>query len=318
MDLLALATTDGQLSLARLDWNKQGGERENKLWTSNPDSPVTSLGWRPDGKVLASGHADGSVQLHHIEDGEVLHASKPHAAAVTSLHWQEAPAADAAQSSCAHQSVVARFTLPTHGGGGGSGGVLGGTGKAGAGKAGGAAAGGGGGGGGGGGAKKDAGTAGGGGAGSRTLLDHFNPPTRLTVLCSGDADGAVVLSAFGIFPVGSADLAAARLLLPDDAASSGGNIAVQHASLSPDLSRVLVAFSSSSSSSSSASSTTASSSSHAATASVPLLAARSREVCQIAAGLSSSLHTILVHIRSTASTRIFIFCIFHPSSPVHL
>ena len=269
MDLLALATTDGQLSLARLDWNKQGGERENKLWTSNPDSPVTSLGWRPDGKVLASGHADGSVQLHHIEDGEVLHASKPHAAAVTSLHWQEAPAADAAQSSCAHQSVVARFTLPTHGGGGGSGGVLGGTGKAGAGKA--------------GGAKKDAGTAGGGGAGSRTLLDHFNPPTRLTVLCSGDADGAVVLSAFGIFPVGSADLAAARLLLPDDAASSGSNIAVQHASLSPDLSRVLVAFSSSSSSSS-ASSTTASSSSHAATASVPLLAARSREVCQIAAG----------------------------------
>ena len=39
MDLLALATTDGQLSLARLDWNKQGGERENKLWTTNPESP---------------------------------------------------------------------------------------------------------------------------------------------------------------------------------------------------------------------------------------------------------------------------------------
>ena len=42
MDLLALATTDGQLSLSRLEWNKQGGERENKLWSTNPDAPVTS------------------------------------------------------------------------------------------------------------------------------------------------------------------------------------------------------------------------------------------------------------------------------------
>ena len=43
MDLLALATSDGQLALSRLDWNKTGGERENRLWTANPDSPVTSL-----------------------------------------------------------------------------------------------------------------------------------------------------------------------------------------------------------------------------------------------------------------------------------
>jgi hypothetical protein len=98
------------------------------------------------------------VQLHHIEDGEVLHASRPHLAAVTSLHWQEALAADAAQSSCAHQSVVARFTLPTNGNGGtGKGGSGGGKKDA----------------MGGGGAKKDAGTAGGGGAGSRTLVGRY-------------------------------------------------------------------------------------------------------------------------------------------------
>jgi anaphase-promoting complex subunit 4 len=103
-----------------------------------------------------------------------------------------------------------------------------------------------------------------------TLFDHFNPPTRLTVLCSGDARGSVVLSAFGIFPVGSAELAAANFALTPPSAE----IAVQHASLSPDLSRVLVAFSASSSSTAT---------SHAATAAVPLLAARSREVCQIAA-----------------------------------
>ena len=107
MDLLALATTDGQLSLSRLEWNKQGGERENKLWSTNPDAPVTSLGWRPDGKVLVSGHADGTVVLHHVEDGETLHVSKPHARAVTSLHWQIAPASDAARSAFAHQSAAA-------------------------------------------------------------------------------------------------------------------------------------------------------------------------------------------------------------------
>ena len=48
MDLLALSTTDGQLSLARLDWHKQGGGHENKLSTLNPDSPVTSRCWDGD------------------------------------------------------------------------------------------------------------------------------------------------------------------------------------------------------------------------------------------------------------------------------
>ena len=120
MDLLALATSDGQLALSRLDWNKTGGERENRLWTANPDSPVTSLGWRPDGKILVSGHADGAVQLYHAEDGEVLLASTPHrGSAVTSLHWQDAPAEDSRRSACAYQSATSRFALPTNGGGGG-------------------------------------------------------------------------------------------------------------------------------------------------------------------------------------------------------
>ena len=112
MDLLALATTDGQLSLSRLEWNKQGGERENKLWSTNPDAPVTSLGWRPDGKVLVSGHADGTVVLHHVEDGETLHVSKPHARAVTSLHWQIAPASDAARSALRAATTSAAFRGP--------------------------------------------------------------------------------------------------------------------------------------------------------------------------------------------------------------
>ena len=232
MDLLALATADGQLSVARLEWSKTGGEREHKLWTSNPDAPVTSLGWRADGKVLVSGHADGSVHLHDVEDGEVLHVSRPHAAAVTSLHWQEAPAADAWRSACAHQSVAARFAMPVEAASSKGGG------------------------------KKDASSRG-------ALFDHFDPPARLTVLCSGDADGAVVLSAFGIFPFGGTNLAEAHGL--------GAGVRVQHASLSPDLSRVLVAFSRGEGPGASA---------HVATAAVPLLSERSREVCQIAAHAS--------------------------------
>ena len=43
MDLLALATTDGQLSLSRLEWNKQGGERENNCLLYTSPSPRDGL-----------------------------------------------------------------------------------------------------------------------------------------------------------------------------------------------------------------------------------------------------------------------------------
>ena len=268
MDLLALATSDGQLSLARLDWNKPPAERENKLWTSNPDSPVTSLGWRPDGKVLVSGHADGTVQLHHVEDGEVLHVSRPHDAAVTCVHWQEAPASDAFRSSCAHQTAAARFTLPGH--------------------------------------RRDSrdrdrdrrsSRASRGDDPDRALLDHFNPPSRLTVLCTGDARGVIALSAFGVFPVARADLSAADVRAGDGAAfPPGTRFAARHASASPDLSRVLVAFEArnpanatsndddedGSSSTARVSASDSSSALYVATADASLLSARARELCEIA------------------------------------
>ena len=297
MDLLALATTDGQLSLSRLEWNKQGGERENKLWSTNPDAPVTSLGWRPDGKVLVSGHADGTVVLHHVEDGETLHVSKPHARAVTSLHWQIAPASDAARSAFAHQSAAARFTLPPR--------------RSGAEKGGGAAAAAGG-------AKTR-----GANAFRSALVDHFDPPDRLTVLVSGDARGTIALAAFGVVPLGSADLTTARgagirenlrlarrnardregrvavadVAAEDDAkgknASASHGVVVQHATASPDLSRVLVGFGITAPSRTNVgddeSATTSVASrneivaSYVAVARVPLLAARSRELRDIAA-----------------------------------
>lgn len=75
MDLLALASTDGQLSVHRLNWQR--------LWSSTPESIsgrssgfvsgslITALTWSPDGKLLAVGGADGGVALLCAEDGHV-------------------------------------------------------------------------------------------------------------------------------------------------------------------------------------------------------------------------------------------------------
>lgn len=68
MDLLALATADGQLCLHRLNWQR--------LWATSPESTVTSLCWRPDGKVLACGHEDGFISLLNVEDGEAQQRGK--------------------------------------------------------------------------------------------------------------------------------------------------------------------------------------------------------------------------------------------------
>lgn len=68
MDLLALSTADGQLCLHRLNWQR--------LWAVSPESPVTSLCWRPDGKVLACGYEDGYISLLDVENGETMQRGK--------------------------------------------------------------------------------------------------------------------------------------------------------------------------------------------------------------------------------------------------
>lgn len=68
MDLLALSTADGQLCLHRLNWQK--------LWAVSPESAVTSLCWRPDGKVLACGYEDGFISLLDVENGDTMQRGK--------------------------------------------------------------------------------------------------------------------------------------------------------------------------------------------------------------------------------------------------
>jgi len=79
MDLVALGTADGQLSVRRLNWQS--------LWSATPGTgAATGAGsgaeagsgdavvWRPDGKALAVGGADGAVTVLDAEDGkQVMH-----------------------------------------------------------------------------------------------------------------------------------------------------------------------------------------------------------------------------------------------------
>jgi hypothetical protein len=88
MALCAVVTTDGQLQIHRLNWQV--------LWVTSPDQLITSICWRPDGKVLAAGHANGSMTLFNIEAGQVLLKSQLSSKPWECLAWAEqAPAAKA-------------------------------------------------------------------------------------------------------------------------------------------------------------------------------------------------------------------------------
>ena len=98
MDLLCVAAKDSSLCALRLNWQK--------LWvhalgdTSAHDA--CALTFRPDGKVIAVGYANGGVSVHAVEDGAALRGTEPKssedadaresgdasgARAVTSMTW---------------------------------------------------------------------------------------------------------------------------------------------------------------------------------------------------------------------------------------
>lgn len=74
----------------------------------NPSFPtqalVTALCWRPDGKQLAAGHADGSISILDVETGDVVSENKVHYAGIASLQWSDQ--ADPAAADAAHASTA--------------------------------------------------------------------------------------------------------------------------------------------------------------------------------------------------------------------
>ncbi|KAF5475597.1 hypothetical protein F2P56_007389 [Juglans regia] len=80
-DLLAMVTEDSKILLHRFNWQR--------LWTISPGRCITSLCWRPDGKAIAVGLEDGTVTLHDVENGRLLRSLKSHSAAVLCLNWEE-------------------------------------------------------------------------------------------------------------------------------------------------------------------------------------------------------------------------------------
>ena len=59
MDLLAIATSDSQVSVYRVTWQR--------LFAISTSQPVHCVAWRPDGQQLAVGTADGAVALYNVE-----------------------------------------------------------------------------------------------------------------------------------------------------------------------------------------------------------------------------------------------------------
>ncbi|KAL9236721.1 hypothetical protein vseg_011357 [Gypsophila vaccaria] len=80
-DLLAMVTDDSKVILHRFNWQR--------LWTISPGKSVSSLCWRPDGKVIAVGLEDGTISLHDVENGKLLRSIKSHNVAVVCLNWEE-------------------------------------------------------------------------------------------------------------------------------------------------------------------------------------------------------------------------------------
>ncbi|ORX98889.1 hypothetical protein K493DRAFT_299660 [Basidiobolus meristosporus CBS 931.73] len=107
MDLIALITYTGELSLWRLSWQK--------VWSVSHtgESKPTALTWRPDGKVLAVGYPNCTVSLYDVSSAQILHKiqlSNSEAAKnpISFLYWaEEAGNAQGNQSSInSHSHIV--------------------------------------------------------------------------------------------------------------------------------------------------------------------------------------------------------------------
>ena len=86
MDLLAVCFNNNRIVIHRLlSWQSL-----LELTIENDDETpgfISSVAWRPDGKVLAVGCRDGRIELYNIETKELLQTNHKHSTAITVLEW---------------------------------------------------------------------------------------------------------------------------------------------------------------------------------------------------------------------------------------
>ncbi|KAJ8761689.1 hypothetical protein K2173_004465 [Erythroxylum novogranatense] len=205
-DLLAMVTEDSKIMLHRFNWQR--------LWTIAPGRCITSLCWRPDGKAIAVGLEDGTISLHDVENGKLLRSLKSHTVAVVCLNWEVDgwPLADDPCNFRTYEDRTSRFfphaprspTMP---------GVVSG----------------------------DTGLLEDGGDSYQELSD--SSCQRFNILCSGDTNGSICFSIFGVFPVGEVNVHNFCVSLPfgdKQTTYSLSNASIYKVALSKDLCRLIV------------------------------------------------------------------------------
>uniref|UniRef100_A0A0D9VLX5 Anaphase-promoting complex subunit 4 n=1 Tax=Leersia perrieri TaxID=77586 RepID=A0A0D9VLX5_9ORYZ len=164
-DLLAMVTDDSKVVLHRFNWQR--------LWTIYPGKCITSICWSPDGKIVALGTEDGLVLLHDVENGKMLRRIKSHDVAIVCLNWAEDEPQSRADKDgmLSYEDRTTRFfppapVIPRIGG-------------------------------------LSSGDTGLADDNEESIQEFSNTACqRFNILCSGDKDGCICFSIFGIFPVG--------------------------------------------------------------------------------------------------------------------
>uniref|UniRef100_A0A453PSR5 Anaphase-promoting complex subunit 4 n=2 Tax=Aegilops tauschii subsp. strangulata TaxID=200361 RepID=A0A453PSR5_AEGTS len=168
-DLLAMVTDDSKVLLHRFNWQR--------LWTISPGKCITSICWSPDGKIVALGTEDGFVLLHDVENGKMLRSIKSHDVAIICLNWAEDEPLSRTDKEdlLSYEDRTTRFFPPApvmpRIGGLNSG---------------------------------DTGLA----DENEEAIQAFSSAScqRFNILCTGDKDGCICFSIFGIFPIGKINI----------------------------------------------------------------------------------------------------------------
>ncbi|KAI3904656.1 hypothetical protein MKW98_014836 [Papaver atlanticum] len=205
-DLLAMVTEDSKILLHRFNWQR--------LWTISPGRCITALCWRPDGKAIAVGLEDGTISLHDVENGKLLRSIKSHNVAVVCLNWEEdgQPASDSNNTLLIYEDRTSRFfpSAPR--------------------------------------VPRMPGVASGDTGFMDESEDSFRELSntshqRFNILCSGDKEGSICFSIFGIFPIGKININKTFISSPlrdKEAVRQLVNSSIYKVALSKDLCHLIV------------------------------------------------------------------------------